>query len=1459
MASQKTSQPKSFEQLYELLGQDVQALQRLCSDIEMARKNLFSKHQDMLILNKKVEASEALKALNEELEATGEELKASNEELEATGEELKASNEELEATNEELRTTNERLAEREHQLAERMKEMKCLFAISGLAEKNDKPIEVLLQSVVDLIPPAWRSPENTCARILFRDQEFRTENFKQTKWQMTESISLNGDSIGTVEVYYKNEKNKQDADPFLEEEQSLLKAIAKRLAEIIENKKAEQRLMIERARLDQLFENAQEAIVMADPDGRVLRVNSEFQKMFGYSEAEILKKPLDELIASEDDQEKAASVTKEVAQGKNVAFEAVRLSKDKKTIHVSVLASPIMVGGKLVAVYGIYRDITERKQKEDKLRQSEEKYRAVLEQSADNIYILDVETKNILEANATLQRLLGYSAEEMQGLKVYDFVMHDQEDIDQKIAAMAEQKRAFIGRRQYRRKDGTPVDVEVSAHVVTYGERKALCVVSRDVTTRHQTEQRIERLNRMKEELLKPSSLDGKLKLITDEAVSIFGADFARIWIIRPGDRCKSGCPHAECTEGPHVCRQRDRCLHLMVSSGRYTHTDGEMHRRIPFGCYKIGNVASGKESKFLINDVTSDPRVHNHEWAKKLGLVSFAGYQLLSSRKETMGVLALFSQNPISADEDVLLEGLAETTAQVIRSARAQVALRESEEKYRTIFESFHDIYYRTDHNGLVTVISPSIRTHAGYEPEEIIGHHASDFYADPKELEVFVEELKQTGTLNDYEIKLKSKDGKIIDTSINAHIIFDDDKKPQGVEGILRNISERKQTEEAIQKEAAKLSAIISGLETGIVYVDQEDRVVEVNDYFLKLIDKKKSDIEGKTLWEMDSFFTEENIKNEIHNFKTNSRATLVTVQKTISDVETIIRFQPIYHNDQYQGFVFNVTEVTELVQAQKEAQEADKAKGEFLANMSHEIRTPMNGILGMTDLALNTNLTPEQRKYIEGIRSSAEALMVLINDILDFSKVEARKLELDMTTFNLQEFVYETVSSLSISAHKKKLELACDIPPDLSCDVEGDSGRLRQVLINLIDNAIKFTEAGEVLVSLEEESKSEEDLTVHFSIKDTGIGIPEDKQKLIFNAFAQADGSMTRKFGGTGLGLAICAQLVELMEGKIWVESQQGAGSTFHFTIRFRIPFIKEEPVRASQIQGLEGLPALIIDDSPTNREILSKMLTNWRAIPTAADGGEEARVLIDRAQSMGTPFAFVIMDAYLPGMDSFILAQEIKQNPDLAKSTIIMLNSSKTKGDAAPWKKLGVSAFITKPIRQSELMDAIMHILGNTSEESAPEIPSSKPSPQEPCPAYRVLVAEDNLINQKVVCYMLEQNGHQVTSAHNGQEALDVLEKNLFDVVLMDVQMPKMDGFEATAAIRKKETETGSHLPVVALTAHAMKGDRERCLEAGMDDYVSKPIKPEELFATINRVIKKNKRDKSGESIEQRSQG
>lgn len=999
MAKKRTSRaenPISFDQLYEILGQDVESLKKLYLDIDAARKSLYQKHKEMLTLHKKLEATEELKVLNEELEATTEELRASNEELEAT--------------NEELTATNEKLAERERELARRVRELNCLASISNLMEKKRIFLEEILQQIAELIPPAFDNPESISARIVWGKKEFRTKEFQEGKRSLDEGIVVNGSRVGLLQVFQSDGSKEENG--FKKQDRELVKVISLRLGEIIELKKAEEKLELEKARLDQLFESAQEAIVMADSMGTVLRINREFTRIFGFTEEEIQGQPLDRMIAPEEEQNHAFSITKKVADGENVAFETIRHRKDGTPIHVSVLASPIMVNGKLEAVYGIYRDITDRKQQE-------------------------------------------------------------------------------------------------------------------------------------------------------------------------------------------------------------------------------------------------------------------------------------------------------------------------------------------------------------------------------------------------------------------------------------------------EAIQKEASKLQAMISGLEEGIVFADADDRVVEVNGYFLKLIKKERQEIVGQKIWNLNSVVSDEEIKSAIERFKNTPYSPPISAQKTLFNLETILRLQPIYHKNQYQGLILNISDVTELVRAQKKAQSADQAKSEFLANMSHEIRTPMNGILGMVELALNTNLTPEQRKYIEGIQSSAQALMTLLNDILDFSKVEARKLNLESVPFSLQDIVYDTVSTLSFQAYKKKLELACDIPPHISYSVLGDPGRLRQVLINLVDNAIKFTEKGEVIVSVNEESKTEEEVHIHFVVTDTGIGIPEEKQEFVFNAFAQADGSMTRRFGGTGLGLAISSQLVELMGGKIWVESQVGKGSSFHFEIPFKLPKEETKKKFPSKFDALRGLPVLVVDDNATNRVILKKIFLSWHTRPLEAESGEEARVLIDRAASEGHPFAIVIMDAYMPGMDSFILAQELKQNPRLAKSTIIMLNSAENRGDAAPWQKLGVSSFITKPIKQNELLAEALRLLTDGTEREELSAQAAESTRKEFTSSFRILVAEDNIVNQKVVCYMLEKQGHQVASAHNGEEVLEALEKDIFDLILMDVQMPKMNGFEATTAIREKEEQTGSHIPIIALTAHAMKGDREKCIETGMDDYISKPVKPEELFRAIERVVAKCK--------------
>jgi CheY-like chemotaxis protein/HPt (histidine-containing phosphotransfer) domain-containing protein len=518
-------------------------------------------------------------------------------------------------------------------------------------------------------------------------------------------------------------------------------------------------------------------------------------------------------------------------------------------------------------------------------------------------------------------------------------------------------------------------------------------------------------------------------------------------------------------------------------------------------------------------------------------------------------------------------------------------------------------------------------------------------------------------------------------------------------------------------------------------------------------------------------------------------------------------------------------------------------------------------------MTELALDTDLTPEQREYLHMVKASADALLTVINDILDFSKIEAGKLDLDAVPFPLRDSLGDTMRTLALRAHKKGLELAYHVPPGVPDRLVGDPGRLRQIVVNLVGNAIKFTERGEVVVRVEvcpgngsgngnggagvshpvpvpapvpvpgsgPRSGGGGEVCLHFAVKDTGIGIPPDKQAAVFAPFVQADGSTTRRYGGTGLGLAISSRLAALMGGRVWLESEPGVGSTFHFTACFGLA---EGPVGpAHRAEDLDGLPVLVVDDNATNRRILEEMLSNWRMRPTTVVSGPAALAELERAWAAQEPYPLLLLDALMPEMDGYTLAALVKQHPCLGDTTMLMLSSA--EGSAARARELSISACLMKPIKQSELFDAIRGALGAARRPE--ETPMEDVTPALPRRPLRVLLAEDNAVNQKLMVRLLQKWGHQVAVAANGKEALAAVEKGPFDVVLMDVQMPEVGGFEATAAIRTREKETGGHLPVVAMTAHAMKGDRERCLAAGMDDYLPKPIQAHELLAVLERAV------------------
>jgi len=865
-----------------------------------------------------------------------------------------------------------------------------------------------------------------------------------------------------------------------------------------------------------------------------------------------------------------------------------------------------------------------------------------------------------------------------------------------------------------------------------------------------------------------------------------------------------------------------------------------------------------------------------------------------LESRAGVIGVLVVQHYANVTAysDDDVsFLISVGAHIALAIERRRAEDALRASEERYRDLFENAYDLVYSHDLAGNYTSVNNACQKITGFSPEECVNMNVIQVVA-PEHLEkarhALAEKTMEKGS-SAYELDIISKDGRRVTLEVNSRLSYRYGV-PFAVHGIARDITARKRAESERQAISEVVRGIISTnnldelleiarksfgtllhAESCFVALHDPDTDLMHFDYWADKVDPVPPPLPtaksfsgyvlrtGKPLLLTETVERELYERGEVERFGTDTPSWLAVPLRTPSRTIGVLAVQHYeragVYDERDMEFLSSVGDQIalaierkrvewELEKARNAAMESARLKSEFLANMSHEIRTPMNGVIGMTGLLLDSELDSEQREFAETIRSSGDALLTIINDILDFSKIEAGKLNFETLDFVLTNAVEDTIELLAERAHQKKIELGSLIDLDVPTLLRGDPGRLRQIFTNLLGNAIKFTEEGEVILRARKDTENETEIIIRFEVTDTGIGISETAQRNLFQAFIQADGSTTRKYGGTGLGLAISKQLVELMDGQIGVNSVVGHGSTFWFTARFEKQ-LQGTTIARSNV-SFDKLRVLIVDDNATNRKILKHQLGSWGMIYEEASSGEKALELLRAAARRNEQFDLVVLDLMMPEMDGFEVARQIRADSMLGAVMMVMLTSYGDRGDATIARECGVDAYLTKPVREAQLVDCLTSVIsaGRRFENVHSSMPRSiaRPSMKQPTVMSnkRILLAEDNIVNQKVALRQLQTLGYRADSVANGREALEALGRIPYDLVLMDCQMPEMDGYEATAEIRRREN-SAKRTWIVAMTANALEGDRAKCIAAGMDDYVSKPVKVEDLKAVLCNLL------------------
>lgn len=1146
-------------------------------------------------------------------------------------------------------------------------------------------------------------------------------------------------------------------------------------------------------------------------------------------------------------------------------------------------------------------DIAKLEQCREGIIENEEKIRLLLDSTAEAIYGLDMQG-NCTFCNTACLRILGYAQPEDLLGKNMHWLIHSKHPDGTPFPI--EECRIF---RAFQKGEGTHVDDEVlwrsdgTSFPAEYwsfpqrhkGEIVGAVVTFIDITERKEAEHR----QRLSMEIL---GILNDSTALSDSINQILAAIQRATGFDTVGIRLRKGddFPYYSQNGFSHEFILAENSLIVRGMDGGPCRDE---HGNLILEC-TCGLVLSGKTDpasplfssggSFWINDsvplldlpVENDPRLHPRNRCIEEGYRSIALIPIRANQ-QIVGLLQLNDRKKdcFTIEAVQFFEAIAASIGVALMRKQEAEIVRESEEKYRRLVETSVDGIMSLDAKGHITFLNRQISLMFGYSVEEMLGQKYESFIADEQLGDHYIQmELRRHGKDAVYERCFKKKDGSRFWAIVSAKSLMNSEGEFEGSFGMIADITQRKLAEEALREKTAFLTGLLSSLPDIVFFKDKRGIYLGGNPEFARLVDRNVDEVVGLADYDLfhkdiaDLFRVYDRImfergepcrNEEWVEYPDGACVLLDTLKAPLRDADgNIIGLIGVGRDitakkeaeTELKAAVAALDATNKsLEEARRIAESANCAKSEFLANMSHEIRTPMNGIIGMTTLALGTDPTPIQREYLDAIKDSADSLLTIINDILDFSKVEAGRLELDIVPFQPVDKINATMNALAFRANQNGLELKCVIDSNVPPLLMGDPDRLRQIIVNLVGNAIKFTERGSVTLSVERydaAKPTDDSCMLHFAVTDTGIGISHDKQRLIFEAFSQADSSIAKRFGGTGLGLTISSRLVELMGGQIWVESVPDQGSTFHFTAQFAFSCTEAKPTLSMQMERLKDMPMLVVDDSATNRRVLYNMLSQWHVKTVLACTAWEATVAAANAVNQGTPYPIILVDYLMPEVDGITLIQEMRGDAQFAKSSYILLSSSPGADVIARRREVAIDAFLQTPVQQADLLKVIIATLDQKQEmpavQPAAETPTEAKLPSEPSKdsteqrrQLHILLAEDNRINQQVALHFLENEGYKVTLAKNGHEAIAFNQEYQPDLILMDIQMPDMDGLQATAAIRAEESGTKKHVPIIAVTAYAMKSDRDRCMEGDMDGYVSKPIQLDELRKAIAAAMAK----------------